>query len=117
MESNSSPFATLFEKAEAYSKSSIELFKLEAIDKSADVVSSLVSRLAVFLAMTLFIIIISIGLALWAGELLGKTYYGFFAVAGFYVILAILLRSIRREWIKKPVSNSIISQMLKKKAA
>jgi hypothetical protein len=117
MENNATPIGTLFEKAEAYSKTTIELFKLNAIDKSADVVSSLVSRLAVFMVVALLSIVMSIGIALWLGELLGKSYYGFFAVSGAYIILALMLRAFRREWIKKPVSNSIISQMLKEKAA
>ena len=29
--------------------------------------------------------LVNVGLSLWIGELLGKAYYGFFAVAGFYL--------------------------------
>ena len=115
MESKATPWRTLMDRAEDFGETTVELFKLEAIDKSADVVSSLVSRLAVLLVVALLIIILSIGLALWAGELLGKSYYGFFAIGGAYILLAILLYSYRRSWLKKPVSNSIIRQMLKQK--
>jgi len=115
MENKATPWRTLVERAEEYGETTVELFKMEAIDKSADVVSSLVSRLAVLLVVALFVIVLSIGLALWAGELLGKSYYGFFVVGGAYVLLALLLYSYRRSWLKKPVSNSIIRQMLKKK--
>ena len=117
MDSNATPIETLFEKAEEYGKTTVELFKLNAVDKSADVVSSLVSRLAILVVVAVLIIISSIGLALWAGELLGKSYYGFFVVSGFYAVLAMLLQSFRHAWLKKPVSNSIITQMLKEKAA
>lgn len=115
METPASLVESLFEKAENYSKTTIELFKLNAIDKSADVVSSLVSRLAILMVVTLFILIINIGIALWLGDLLGKSYYGFFIVGAFYALIAILLHAYRHEWIKNPVSNTIISQMLKHK--
>ena len=106
----------LFEKAKDYSETTIELFKLNAIDKSAELGSSLVARLAIFMVVALFFLIINMGIALWIGELLGKTYYGFFVIGGFYVLVAILLHTFRHQWIKTPVSNSIINQMLKQKA-
>lgn len=114
---NATNLETLFEKAEGYSKTTIELFKLNAIDKSADVASSLVSRLVILMAVALFALITNIGIALWIGELLGEFYYGFFILGGFYSLVAILLHTFRHQWIKYPVSNSIISQMLKQKTA
>jgi hypothetical protein len=115
MNNNTTPIESLIERAEDYSKTTIELFKLNAIDKSADVVSSLATQLAIFTAVVLFTLTINIGIALWIGELLGKAYYGFFIVGGFYTIIALLLHTFREQWIKTPVSNSIITHMLKKK--
>ena len=111
------PVEVLFEKAQEYSKTTFELCKLHAIDKSADVVSSLVSRLAILMVVALFTFILNIALSLWIGELLGKTYYGFLVISGAYALLALVLYINRRSWIKYPVSNSIIAQMLKQKAA
>lgn len=116
MTDNATHIATLIERAEDYSKTTFELFKLHAIDKSADVVSSLVSRLAILMAVALSILIISIGIALWIGKLLGSAYYGFFIIGGFYALIAILLHVFRHQWIKTPMSNSIIIQMRKKKS-
>jgi hypothetical protein len=115
MTDNTTPIATLFERAEDYGKTTLNLFKLNAIDKSADVVSSLVSRLAVIMTVVISVLIVSIGLSLWIGKLLGDDFYGFFIIGGFYAILAILLQVFRHQWIKYPVSNSIIKQMLKPK--
>jgi phosphoglycerol transferase MdoB-like AlkP superfamily enzyme len=97
-----------------YSSPSIELFKLHAIDKSADVISTLVSNLAVFIMVALSLLIINIGCALWIGKLLGEAYYGFFIMGGLSGLLALLLHIFRQQWIKYPISNSIIKQMLKK---
>jgi hypothetical protein len=109
------PVEALFEKAENYSKTSLELFKLMVIDKSADLVSSLVVQFAIFMVAAVFTLVINIGIAMWLGDLLGKMYYGFFAVAIFYAVVMALLFIFRHEWIKTPVSNSIISQMTKAK--
>ncbi|HEY6142066.1 MAG TPA: hypothetical protein VIV55_01380 [Flavobacterium sp.] len=116
MTDDTTPIATLFERAEDYTKTSIELFKLNAVDKSAEIVSSLFSLLVVILTVVLSIIIISIGGALWLGKLLGDSFYGFFIIGAFYLLLAIVLRIFREQWLKYPVSNSIIKQMMKQKA-
>lgn len=117
MTDNATPIESLFERAENYTQTTIELYKLHAIDKSADVLSSLVSRLAVFMAVVLSVLITNIGFALWIGKLLGNSYYGFFVIGGFYAIVAILVNAFRHSWIKNPVSNTIIAQMLKQKEA
>jgi hypothetical protein len=111
------PIEILFERAESYSKTSLELFKLSAIDKSADVFSSLAVRFAIFMIVALFTLVINIGVAMWLGDLLGKPYYGFFVVAIFYAIVMVFLYVFRHEWIKTPVSNSIITQLMKQKMA
>ena len=116
MTDDTTPIATLFERAEDYTKTSLELFKLNAVDKSAEIVSSLFSLLVVVLTVVLSIVICSIGAALWLGKLLGDSFYGFFIIGAFYLLLAIILRIFREQWLKYPVSNSIIKQMMKQKA-
>ena len=113
MNNTATPIESLFERAEDYSKTTLELFKLSAIDKSADVFSSLAVRFAIFMVGAVFTLVINIGVAMWLGELLGKPYYGFFVVAIFYALVMSLLYLFRNEWIKTPVSNSIITQMTK----
>ena len=110
------PIEMLFGKAEDYGKTTLELLKLNAVDKSSDVISSLTSGLVLTIVIVLFIITASIGGALWIGELLGKSYYGFFIIAGFYLLVALLIHSFRNQLIKLPVSNYLISKMLKTKS-
>ena len=112
MENHATLIGKLFEKAERYTMSSVELYKLKVIDKSADVISTLTARMAVILFITLFFLILNIGIALWIGETLGKSYYGFFIVAGFYALVGIVLYLFRNRWIKEPLRNSIITQAL-----
>jgi hypothetical protein len=114
---DTTPIATLFERAENYANTTIKLVKLNAADKSAEIVSSLFSMLVVCMTVVLSIIIISIGAALWIGKELGGSFYGFFIIGAFYLLTAILLRVFREQWLKYPISNSIIRQMIKQKKA
>jgi len=101
----------LFERVEAYGKTSFDLAKLKAVDKGADIASTFISRgvmVPVFLIVTIFI---NIGVALWLGDLLGKVYYGFFCVAGFYFIVGSILYFLRNR-IKRQVSDLLILQIL-----
>jgi hypothetical protein len=72
----------------------------------------MVSWLIVVIFAVLFFLILNIGVALWLGDLLGKSYYGFFAVSGFYAVLALFFFIFRDQMIKKPLNNSIINQVL-----
>lgn len=112
MEEQSDLIESLIEKSEQYGKTTFKLLKLKTLDKSADVGSNVVSWLVVVVFAVLFFLILNIGVALWAGELLGKSYFGFFAVSGFYALLAIIFAIFRKQLVKKPINNSIISQIL-----
>lgn len=110
-EEETSMLHNLFERAMAYSRTSYELLKLNGLQKASGVVSSLVPRLIVFSTLVVFIITLNIGVALWLGEIFGKMYYGFFVVAGFYALAAIVLL-VAHEGIKRSVSDSIIQEAL-----
>jgi hypothetical protein len=103
----------LFEKAEEYVKTNIQLAKLKATDKVAEIVGSLVTQIAIVVLAFFFLLMVNIGIAFWLGSVLGQTYYGFLIVAGFYALLAIIVYAFRKSIIKTPISNSIISQILK----
>lgn len=102
----------LFDRAEDYAKTSFELYKLKTISKSAAVISTFISRGSVVVAISLFMVFVNIGLAIWLGDILGKLYLGFFCIALFYVLLATVLYFFMHNYIKKQISNVIISEML-----
>ncbi|MBF03611.1 MAG: hypothetical protein CMP76_09975 [Flavobacterium sp.] len=115
MEKIATNFEMLLEKAQDYTKSSIELFKLNAIDKSADITASLTFRLAFGLVVAMFSLFINIGISLYIGKLLGETYLGFLIVSGFYLVLAILIFVFRKQLIKVPITNMVIRKLLETK--
>jgi phosphoglycerol transferase MdoB-like AlkP superfamily enzyme len=104
MTDTATPIETLFERAQDYSKTSLELLKLHAIAKSSDVTSTL-------MVGALSVMIINIGIAFWISDIMGKDWYGFFIVGIFYAIIAILLYVFRHQWIKDPIHNAIIRKI------
>ncbi len=114
MKNNAADIEILFGLAEDCGKTSIELFKLQAIDKYSKVFSTLTSTIIVVLIAALFTLCINIGLAFWIGEMLGKIYYGFFIISGFYLIVALVVLVFKKSWIELPVRNSIIENLMDK---
>lgn len=104
---------SLFEQAGEYLETRIDLYKLKAVDKSSDVVSSLVAKLVLLLLLFVFIVIMNIGISFFLGELIGKTSYGFFIVAGFYLLCLLVFMLMQKKWIKEPVADKIVEQLLK----
>ena len=103
---------SLLESVETYGKTTLELSKLKALETTTNVVTTLVVKLSVIVILALFALIFNIGIAILLGELLGKSYYGFFIVAVFYLLAGIILHFFLHSWIKRPISESIITQVL-----
>ena len=79
---NQSLVEDLIIKTEEYTKTSYDLSRLKLMDKSSSVISSIAAVLACGIILFISILIASFGLSLYLGELLGKTYYGFFCRRG-----------------------------------
>ena len=113
MEENTRLLELLLERATEYGKTSFELVKLKTIDKTTDVVSSMVPHSVVFVLIASFLLFLNLGIAYWLGEILGRIFYGFFVVAAFYVLTGIIIHFLMHNWIKRLVGNYFIKRMLK----
>ncbi len=112
MEDNIGIIEELLEKAAEYGKEELELAKLKAIDKTSDIVSASVPSLIVIVAVSVFMLFLNLGVALWVGGLLDNLFLGFFAVAAFYGIIALILHLFMRKWLKRKVGDYIIERVL-----
>ena len=111
MENQTSSLESLWDKARNYFETRVELLKLKAIDKASSLVATLVSQIIMIMVFTMFFILLNIGLALWIGELMGRSYWGFFIVAGFYALTGLVLIAGRNKWLKGPISNVMIKTL------
>jgi energy-coupling factor transporter transmembrane protein EcfT len=113
MEENKKLLESLLESAVDYGKTSFELAKLKALDKTSDVVSSFIPHSVVFVLIASFMIFLNLGLAFWLGKILGEIYWGFFVVAAFYILAGIIFHFFFYKKLKKYICNSIIKSVLK----
>lgn len=113
MEDNAKLIESLLVNVTDYGKTSFELVKLKALDKTTDVVASCIPLSAAVVIITSFLLFSGLGLAFWLGEILGKIYFGFFSVAAFYMIAGSILYFLMKNWVKKVACNYIIRQALK----
>lgn len=112
MEENVNMFEALYDRAVDYGKTSIELTKLKTIEKTTDVVSSIIPHSIVFVVFAFFILSLTMGMAFLIGEILDNVAYGFFIVAGFYCIVALILYFFFHARLKKFFGNTILKLML-----
>ena len=113
MEDNAQLFELLLKRVVDYGKTNIELIKLKLFDRAVDMISSLIPPAIVFVLISSFFLFLSLGLALWLGDILGNIYSGFILIAAFYGIMAIIVHFFMHARIKKTVSDYIIKQVLK----
>ena len=112
MENQPNTLGSLLENANDYLETNVELIKLRAIDRTSDISSSFVSKMTILVFILHGVFILNMGLAFWIGELLGKIYLGFFIVAGFYTLIALILHLFRDSWLKEPLNSMIIKKLL-----
>lgn len=104
---------SLVESATDYGKTSYELIKLKLIDKISDIISSLIPHTIVFSIALSFLLFCNLGIVFLLGDILGEIYLGFFAVAAFYALAAIVMYFILNKKLKKNICNYIIIKLLK----
>lgn len=113
MEDSKKLLETLVDRVTDYGKTSYELVKLQAVDKSSDVISSVIPHTVVLILVASFLVFFNLGLAFWLGEILGKIFYGFFIVAGFYILVGMVLHFFMHKPLKEMIRNYVIKQLLK----
>ena len=113
MEEKKTPVEVLLERGQDYVKTSVQLFKFRATDKVAEIASKLASGFVILILFLFLFINLNIGIALFIGDLLGRNWLGFLIVSGFYGCAGVIVYIFRDRWIKRPVSNSVIKQLLK----
>lgn len=112
MESTATQVKDIISKAGEMVETKVKLWKLKAIGKGSEVVSSIVSSIVVILTIVFAVFFLSIGLAILIGQWLGEVYYGFLIIAGIYGLAGLLFYGFRKTMIKDPISNRVIENIM-----
>lgn len=101
----------LVDSVKEYINNRIDAVKLSAAEKASAIAANMLAGIFVALILFLFIIFGGVALALVLGVWLGKMWLGFLLVAGFYLLLAIIIWAARGRIIRLPVMNALIKQL------
>lgn len=109
-----------FEKAEELASSvkeyldvRLDAVKMNVAEKTSAVIANVLAGIAVALVFFLFMVMVSVALAYILGDWMGKTWAGFLAVAGLYMLLGMIVWMARVKLIRLPIMNALIKQMFK----
>jgi len=96
-----------------YVNTRYELLTLKAGEKTANIGSQLILGLVLLFSFVLFVLFLSIGAGFYLAAVLGSAYAGFMLIAGFYLLLILILALFRKGMILKPLRNKIIRELFK----
>ncbi|MDR0660674.1 MAG: hypothetical protein LBG19_07720 [Prevotellaceae bacterium] len=91
----------------------LKILTLTICEVSSKVLASLIANGSMLLFIFLFLIFGSIAAGFGLGEWLGSTASGFAIIAGFYLLLALIIQFSKAKLIEKPLVNTFIKLFLK----
>lgn len=103
---------SLFNQSKDYAGNRLELYKLKLVDKTSNVVSTVIAGIALVIILFIVFIALNIGIALLIGDLLGKAYLGFLILAVLYAIAGFIVFKGRDKFFKTPVTQMLIRKFL-----
>lgn len=100
-----------------YVQLNYEIIKLEAINKTSEIGSSIFASLIIGIVFILFVLTLTLGAGFYLSTLLGDTFSGFLIIAGFYLLISIILLVGRKKLLDDPIRDNIIRKLLANKKA
>lgn len=113
MDEHKSQLELLFNKAENYFKTSIELYKLKLIISTIELMADLVSCFVFYLLLLMSALFASIALAFWIGHHFCSQALGFFIVSLMYVFITMIFTLFKNKLIAKPIRKKLVTHLLK----
>jgi len=101
--------ADLIDQVKNYVQLRINLFKLNLTDKLATLTTTLLISIILFIVFLFFTLFLSLAFIFWFREYVGAAYIGALIVAGFYILLGIVVYLLR----DKLFLNRVVAQISK----
>src|SRR5436190_13561084 len=102
---------SLIDNLKEYAETRFDIGVLTVQDKTATILSSIAVAFIIGLLAVFVILFASIGTAWMLGKKLQNISLGFFIVAGFYLLVSIIILLNREKWITVPIINGLLKQI------
>lgn len=107
LEENDEIYRSLLENSKDYAKLQLQLFKLNMVEKSSQILSFLIVIIAGTLLLMTAFVYFSMMFVVWIRQLTGSLSLGFLSVGAIFVVLFLVFFLVR----KKLIINPIIRKM------
>jgi hypothetical protein len=94
-----------------YAKTTVDLVKAKATKGASNAAAGAAIGIVAFLLLFFFLIFLFTAMAWWLAGVFGSAALGFLAVAGFFLLLLILIFALRKKVIVPAIRNAIISKV------
>lgn len=105
----------LIENLKLYFVTTIELIKLEITDRFSAMLATLISKVIIGITVFLFALFLSLGISFYLSEYFGNNYMGFGLVAGFYLLMGLILIIGRKKLLVNPMREKIVQEIMQSK--
>jgi hypothetical protein len=102
-------------KIKEYVRIRKELVILTAVEKGSQLFANLLTAILVVLFTVLTVLFGSLALGFYLSEIMGNTYSGFLIVAGFYLLIVLIVYLTKDKYLEKRIINNIIKKFFKDK--
>jgi hypothetical protein len=101
----------LSESVTEYIQTYYKLSIIKITDKATGIAASVMSSLAVFFLGIFVLLFSGIALGIWLGEIVNSNALGYLLVAGIYLLIIIILVSLRKRIVFPMIRNLIINKL------
>lgn len=94
-----------------YAQQQVDIVKLDAVEKSAKMLSSMVTNLVLGIVALIVLLLLTTAGALFLGQILGNLALGFLIVSLLYIVVGLILYNFRKSFITSPIVSFFISKV------
>ncbi len=105
----------LIDQIKEYARVRKDLALLTAADKASQLFANMISNMALGICCLFTLITGSFACGFMISEKMGNTYSGFFIVAGFYLLIALIVLFTKDKYLEKPIANAFIKKVFKER--
>jgi hypothetical protein len=103
--------ATLNDNVKEFVDTKIDIIKLKAISKGAPMISNIIVGVALAFLGIFIIMFLSFSAAYAISSATEKPFLGFLLVAGFYILLAVLVVVLKNKLLTMPIMHSLLDSL------
>lgn len=104
----------LMESLKSYISTNFDLIKYQGIERATVIIADLVVNVLVGMMLLFFVFFISLWACFYISALFGDNYSGIAIVAGFYLLIGVIIYMVRKKMIIKPLRNIIVRNIFQK---